>query len=153
MGIGFQLLADFSKPFESPDALLSTMEEWLRGLCSDLLPEFRTGMVDTSPTLFCNLHPAAEELEISIPGNAKHLTATCKTSTVGPGFHIYLCDLLLKLGEWFGLAWREDQEDYFDEAGYFFSGNTQAVFDEMSGWLRSVCQSFYDGSLNDATIP
>ena len=57
-----------------------------------------------------SLHPAAEEMEITATGQGR-TAATAKTSTVGPGYHIYLCDLLKTLGDAVGIDWDGPDED------------------------------------------
>src|SRR5262249_3247380 len=106
------------------------MQKWVKKYAVDLVPSTRIGFSETEPTLFCKLHPAAEELYLSIL-DLDHFVASAKTSTVGPGYHIFLCDMLRKLGEAFEIAWEEKNEEYFDEGGYFFSGDQKQVFHEI----------------------
>ncbi|HEX7288180.1 MAG TPA: hypothetical protein VF532_18485 [Candidatus Angelobacter sp.] len=148
LGVGFQLLAKFEQTLNSPDEILREMEVWVKEYAVDLVPSTRIGFSDTSPTLFCQLHPAAEDLELSIL-DLDHFVACAKTSTVGPGFHIFVCDMLHKLGTRFNLTWITDNEDYFDEADYFFSGNQERVLEEMANWLGGLCRLFFDGTFKD----
>ena len=120
------------------------MEKWVREYCFDLVPLTRIGFSETTPTLFCQLHPAAEELELSLL-DLDHFAASAKTSTVGPGFHIFLCDMLRKLGGQFDIQWQTSNEDYSDEAEYFFTGDQERVFEEMVRWLSGLCRCFFDG--------
>lgn len=117
----------------------------MREYAADLAPSTQVGFSDTTPTLFCQLHPAAEDLELSIV-DLGHFAASAKTSTVGPGYHIFLCDMLRKLGSSFNLTWITDNEQYLDEADYFFSGNQERVFEEMAKWLGGLCKLFFDGT-------
>lgn len=144
MGVGFQLLSKFERTLNSPDEFLRELETWVREYAADLSPSTRIGFSEDQPTLFCQLHPAAEELHLSLV-DLDHLVASAKTSTVGPGYHIFVCDMVKKLGETFRLSWDRDNQDYVDEADYFFSGDQQRVFDEMTGWLRGLCRCFFDG--------
>jgi hypothetical protein len=111
-------------------------------------------MLEASPTVFCQLHPAAEEVELSLL-DSQHLTATAKTSTIGPGYHIFLCDMLKALARDFDLVWEEqdwhndEDVEYFDEADYFFSGEQRRVFDAMTRWLRCLAGAFFDGTLKE----
>jgi hypothetical protein len=148
LGVGFQLLARFGRTLTSPDEILREMEAWVGAYSVDLSPSTRIGFSETTPTLFCQLHPAAEELELSVL-DLDHLVASGKTSTVGPGYHIFVCDMLRKLGEAFHLAWITNNEEYFDEGDYFFSGDQERVFKEMTAWLRGLCGCFFNGTFEE----
>lgn len=148
LGVGFQLLARFERTLASPDDFLRELEAWICEYCVDLSPSTRIGFSEDQPTLFCQVHPAAGELYLSLV-DLDHLVASAKTSTVGPGYHIFVCDLVRKLGEKFHLCWLVDNEDYFDEGEYFFSGDRENVFKEMTAWLRGLCRSFFDGTFEE----
>jgi hypothetical protein len=148
VSIGLRLLARLDSPLQDPDVWLQEMETWVQQKHSDLLPATRRGFVDTYPTLFCQLHPAAEEIELSLI-DPQHLVASANTSTVGPGYHIFVCSMLQTWARDFHASWlqpEEDSEDYSDEAGYFFTGNEQNVFDEMTAWLQTLAGTFFDGT-------
>jgi hypothetical protein len=65
---------------------------------------------------------------------------SANTSTAGPGYHIYLCQLLHEWTNAFGINWKDfgsdDDADFCDEAEYFFSGNDATVYDHMRRWLQ-----------------
>jgi len=144
LGVGFQLLGRFKRTLISPDEILREMEKWVHEYCFDLVPSTRIGFSETTPTLFCQLHPAAEELELSVL-DLNHFAASAKTSTVGPGYHIFLCDMLRKLGGQFDVEWQAPNDDFFDEAEYFFTGNEENVFEEMARWLNGLSRCFFEG--------
>ena len=149
MSIGLYLLAKFNSSVQDPDRLLQQMSAWVHQRYSDLQPQTRQGFVETYPTLFCRLHPAAEELELSLI-DLDHLRASANTSTVGPGYHIFACSLLQAWARDFDAAWlspEETSDDYWDEAEYFFTGDQQQVFDNMTAWLRTLTEGFFDGTL------
>ena len=132
-----------------PDQLLVDIEEWVSNYCRELRPTTYVGQRDGNATLFCRLHPAAEDLEFTLTEDA-HLTASAATSSAGPGYHIFACDMLHKLAEPFHLQWQDaDEEEYLDETGYFHSGNPNQVFAEMTRWLRVIAGWFFDGILKD----
>jgi hypothetical protein len=83
------------------------------------------------------LHPAAEELELIIPGRGT-LIASAKTSTVGPGYHIFLCDLLRQLGDDLRIEWDPPAKDgdTGDDTGYFHNGDPETVTKEILAWLK-----------------
>lgn len=103
-------------------------------------------MRDTAPTLFCGLHPAAEDVEISFL-DANHITASAST-VIGAGYHMFLCKLLTSLESPFDLQWldtrNEEDSDYLDETGYFFTRNAALVEEAMLDWLRGVCNIFLE---------
>src|SRR5580700_11695390 len=104
---------------------MKQIADWVEQKCSDLLPKTRQGFVELSPTVFCQLHPGAEEVELSLI-DPEHLVVSANTSTVGPGYHIYLSLLLQDWAHDFHASWQrpdEESEDYCDEAEYFFTGD------------------------------
>jgi hypothetical protein len=120
--------------------VLQGIKAWIEHSYSDLSPEISIGVGDTSPTLFCTLHPAAEDVEIAFL-DANHLTASANTA-IGPGYHIFLCKILRSLESAFNLQWvdtsAEDDSDYLDETDYFFTGNAALVESAMLEWLSDV---------------
>jgi hypothetical protein len=146
LSVGLYLLARFSHPQRDPDAVLQRIKAFIEHSCADLAPEISTGMRDTSPTLFCGLHPAAEDLEISFL-DANHITASANTA-IGAGYHMFVCKLLKSLESAFDLQWldtrNEEDSDYLDETDYFFTGNIAPVEEAMLDWLRGVCNIFLE---------
>ncbi len=140
MSVGLRLLARFDREWDSPEVALHNIKVWIENNYIDLRPETRIGFIDSYPTLFCLLHPAAEEVELSLI-DLGHLQASANTSTVGPGYHIFLCSLLKRLAISFGASWQEeDEEEYSDETGYFTSGEEHRVFDAMTAWLSTLAE-------------
>src|SRR5438067_12358179 len=119
MSIGFRLLAQFEQAQKRPEEALARIEQWFGSRCADLVPSFRTGVVDANPTLFCQFHPAGEEVEFSFLDERRFIV-TANTSSVGPGYHILLCDMLHEMGESLVFTWQDPDSDaeYGDEAGY-----------------------------------
>lgn len=159
MSVGLLLKSELKPGFltrfavrKSSDQLLSEIESWVREYCVDLRATTYIGKRDDRPTLFCRLHPAGEDMEISFT-SSDHLTATANTSTVGPGYHIFVCDMLHKLGKRFHAQWDPPNDDYCDETGYFHSGDRQQVFAQMTAWLKGVANLFFDGTLKDDVHP
>src|SRR5262245_9487992 len=94
------IVEKLSRQARSADALLREFEKWILDDCAELRPATSVGSQDDKPTLFCRLHPAAEDLELSIVGPTE-FTASANTSTVGPGYHVFVCDMLHRLGKQF----------------------------------------------------
>jgi len=150
MSLGIRLLAHLSNSSTSPEALIVQIEDWLRSKYSDMVPKIRREMVDSTPTLYCQMHPAAEELELSIVGPSE-LVASANTTTAGPGYHVFVCSVLKDLAEEFHARWErptEESEDYGDETGYFFTGDEKRLKIEMAVWLAALAELFFDGTFN-----
>src|ERR1700739_4925859 len=93
MSVGFYLLGKLSRPELDSDRFLRRTEKWIHKNCEALEPCSRRGFLEEKPALFCRFHPAAEEVEICL-SDPSHITVSANTSTVGPGYHIYLCQML-----------------------------------------------------------
>lgn len=122
MSLGFRLLARLSSPASDPDQLMQGIENWVRKKYPDAVLRIRQGRVETFPAVFCLLHPAAEEVELSLT-SPDQVVASANTSTVGPGYHVFLASLLKDWAHDFHAAWdlpQESSDDYGDETDYFF---------------------------------
>src|SRR4051812_16390482 len=146
MGVGIYLIGRFGESAAGGSGLaegrLARIAAWFEEhvvegdpLVGVRLGEDREG----TPAAFVGLHPCAEEVELSMPGPAT-LVASAKTSTAGPGYHAYLCDLLHRLGDDLGIAWDgpDDEAGTGDGTGYFYSGDRAALEAEMLLWFRST---------------
>jgi hypothetical protein len=114
------------------------------------------GKVKESPAIFCQLHPGAEEVELSLI-DPEHVVVSASTSAVGPGYHIFLVSLLKDWARDFQASWRRSDDEsgeYGDETGYFVTGDEQQVFKSMTDWLQNVAKLFFDGTFdpNDTGI-
>jgi len=151
MSLGLNLLAHLSQPSPDPEQLILQLEAWLQRKYADMLPQTRRESTNSVPALFCQLHPAAEEFELSLVGPAK-LVASASTSVLGPGYHVFLCELLRDLAHDFNGAWETpaaDSEEYLDETGFFFTGDEQGLRSEMTSWLAGIARCFSpDGPLD-----
>jgi hypothetical protein len=102
---------------------------------------------DGHPLLTLKLHPCAEDAEISV-ASEHQIAVSAKTSSVGPGYHIYLCQLLRQLGERLELRWepRDEAAATGDPTGYFHECLLKAGVDvrrdaldrEMLAWIGDV---------------
>jgi hypothetical protein len=96
------------------------------------------------------MHPAAEEIELSFVGPSE-LVASANTTTAGPGYRVFVTSVLRDLAHEFHAQWErpaDDDENYGDETGYFFTGDEKRLNDEMSWWLAALAGTFFDGSLD-----
>jgi hypothetical protein len=151
MSIGFCLIGVLSDAIPDPAILFDHLENWIMQNCRDLEPFCRRDIAEEKSFLYCIFHPAAEEVEISV-ADSHRITVSANTSTVGPGYHIYLCEILHKWANVFGIQWQENQSEddaeVGDEAEYFFTGNEENVYEHMTKWVRSLTGLFFDGNLS-----
>lgn len=148
VSLGLRLLAQLSEPSE-PEQFLDRIEGWVQSKYSNMRPRTRQDKVEDVPTLFCVFHPAAEEVELTVV-TPHQLVVYAKTSTVGPGYHMFLTEMLQALANDFQVSWEQPQEssdDYGDETDYFFSGEENKLFDAMAEWLQAVANTFFEEPL------
>src|SRR6516164_8296217 len=148
MGVGFHLTANYpiSEAGQSAEDWLLQVAAWLEADEAEPLVLCRAVRCEKGEAaLFVQVHPCAEEIELCVPEPGR-LIASAKTSTVGPGYHIYLCDRLRELGRHFGVTWDEpnDAEGTGDETGYFFVSDANAVRQEMLRWLGALAHVVTD---------
>lgn len=130
MGLGLYLAT--TTTLENP---LDAIESYLTKHAGELVES----MERAEGELAACLHPAAEPVELSWDG--ERLLFRAKTSTVGPGYHVYLCQLLDSLARVLVGSWGpgdEDDEASGDETEYFRTRDHAALEREMLSWLRAV---------------
>ncbi|HTQ86653.1 MAG TPA: hypothetical protein VMI93_10615 [Candidatus Solibacter sp.] len=149
MSLGLRLRAKLAFPSLEPEPFIQLVEQWIHHKYGQMSPRTRRGFMDEFPTLFCHLHPAAEEIELSLI-SPQHLVASANTSTVGPGYHAFLTSFLKEWAQEFHATWEPADEssiDYGDDTGYFFSADEERLCREMTAWLRALAGSFFEGSI------
>ena len=84
-------------------------------------------------------HPAAEPVEFGF-GDDGELVVSAKTSTVGPGYHAMLVELVDAIGPPAGIDWdwSDLDEEEGDETGYHKDRDFGALQDEMLAWLKGL---------------
>jgi len=97
---------------------------------------------DGHPALSVSIHPAAEEVEFIVvePG---HIRFSAKTSTVGPGYHTALCQLMKRFADDLKVSWNpagDGDDASYDESGYFFTGDRDAIEKEMLLHLKTIAR-------------
>ncbi len=161
MDVGLFLTGTFPSDAvgESAEDWLEQVAAWLEGHEEEPLMLCHRAANDADqPTLFVQMHPSAEEVEISVPAPGV-CAVVAKTSTVGPGYHIFVCDLLHALGTQFHVEWDEPNgdDDTGDETGYFFHGDAAVLRQEMLRWLsalaRVVVENCGDDEVNIRMVP
>jgi hypothetical protein len=143
MGVGLYLkghiAAEGKLTRAQAESWLKRVARWLPGAAGECWLGSRQGRRDGKwPALFLSLHPGAEEVELWLTASGR-LTASATTSPVGPGYHVFVCELLRQLGEQFAVAWQgPDADGSGDETGYFHSGDRSAVEGHFLGWIRTL---------------
>jgi hypothetical protein len=141
MGLELQLVGAYPKTaglirraHQPPQKWLEQAARWFEQNAGDAL-EGATGyqLGPNTHALGVSLHPASQHVEITA-GVGGRVEVSAKTSTTGPGFHAYVCDILKRLGRDLNVSWSE----VGDETGYFASGDFAAVEREMFNWLGQV---------------
>jgi hypothetical protein len=144
MGVGFTLKGRYSGTSNGkkrePAEWLGQLEPWFESepLCHELFMNCQPTERNGNAALLVQFHVGGEDVDFLVtqPGR---LTVSAKTSTLGPGYHIFLCDLLHKLGEEQGITWDPAGEDASDdETGYFHTGDRAAVEEAMLKHLLTV---------------
>lgn len=84
-------------------------------------------------------HPAAEPVDFRFTDGGR-MTVSAKTSTVGPGYHAMLVELLDAIGPAAGIDWdwRDHGEGEGDETGYHEDQDFGALQEEMLAWLKGL---------------
>lgn len=151
MGVGIYLQGRYRSPAKKKNAVegwLADVRSWFdAGIAGDdIWGDIPIGARDDishddHPAVFLDLHPAAEDVEVIVPEPGR-VIVSAKTSTVGPGYHTSLCQLVRRFGDEFQVRWdppgEEGDDDSQDETGYFFSGDRSAVEDAMLLHLRTM---------------
>lgn len=151
MGLGLDLTGRYGAGPEDAETWLDRVRSWLEKHAGEPMESVRLGRNDRDrPAVIAHLHPCAEDVEIAVsePGR---VAVSAKTSTVGPGYHAYVCDLIHRLGDGLAIEWDSPGEGSGsgDETGYFRSGDRGALEEEFLRWLGGVARIVADGLARD----
>jgi hypothetical protein len=151
MGIALNLIGTL--PAAEADEWLEQAALWLEGHEEEPLMRCRFGTSSGGePVLFVQIHRCAEDVAISIPQPGT-VSVLAKTSTAGPGYHIFVCELLDKLGAHFHIDWNTDGDRRnADATGYFFDRDAGAVRIEMLRWLAALARVIADSENDDVGL-
>lgn len=140
MGVGLNLTGKLPKASQL-EPWFNEVWDWL----SDEFPGMATGAglgkgpFDEFLKIDLRFHPAADPVKIwfSDPTTI-HLLAD--TVSAGPGYHLFVCDILWAISEKFGINWdQQASEDHQNPT--FFSGDPEEAYREMFAWLGSMATS------------
>jgi hypothetical protein len=146
MGVSLYLIAHTGA--SATDELFERIRRFFVESCGDTLERAQVHESgDGQPVFAFKLHPCAEDAEISVAGEHQ-IAVSAKTSSVGPGYHIHLCQLLRRLGERLELRWepRDAAAATGDPTGYFHECllrggrdvRRDALDREMLAWIGDV---------------
>jgi hypothetical protein len=141
MGVALYLIGKTAAGAEAGE-VLDRARRVIADEAGDLVERLDIGAgADGQPLLTAKLHPIAEELELGIDEGGQ-VTVSAKTSPVGPGYHIFVCQLLHKIGQVAGVRWapRDEAADTGDPTGYFHTGKRDRLDGEMLAWIADVAQ-------------
>lgn len=109
---------------------------WFEGVGDAVLDADLARDANANPVLLVTFHPVAPPAELRVGGSGRvKLTAT--TTPAGPGYHVFLCDLLRSFAADFGLWW--DPAASRDPSGYFFDRDRSACEDHFLRRLAVAC--------------
>lgn len=98
------------------------------------------------------LHPGTEPIEFSVLEG--RLTCSAKTNPAGPGYHVYVVELLERLGERLKLQWEwlDADGEPGDECGYHESRDFESVQAQMMNWVHALCRHLVDSDLTSMSV-
>jgi hypothetical protein len=145
MGLGFYLSGRCRQPHRLEE-VQAWIEEGYASVLHDAMSIARRD--DGRRVLAVPLHPGAEPLELIETETG--LIASANTSSVGPGYHQWLCEILDRLGAELGLEWDPpaDDGDTGDETSYFHTRNRTELERHFSLWLSAVARHVCSHMLN-----
>lgn len=156
MGLGFQTKASLvvGKAGIFSRARALTIEEVRRACASYVEGTPLAGLTsfnslwNDDPGFSFVLHPAEEGIEFKFAG--AEVSASAKTSSAGPGYHVFAIGLLEHLAKQLQLTWHlgGDDDEYQDETGYHHHRDflqLQTQFAKFIGHLFRICLEERDG--------
>jgi hypothetical protein len=130
------------------DQLFLDLQQAIRERISDPLMAKFLRFGSHEHTLCVYLHPCAEPVEF-IWKPDQTVTVSAKTSTVGPGFHAFLIELLEHVGKSLDLNWNWCRENA-DEAGFEQLKDFTALQKEMAKFWKSLAGVLLEHSAGGA---
>lgn len=131
------------KKDDRADHWLARVEAWLeRAENEPLILAEASPNPQGQPTLFWEIHPCAEEVELTVVGPGRVYLAG-KSSTVGPGYHDFLCELVHKLTREFHIDWDPPQPamGLSDDSRHFDEPDIDKLQIAMLSWLGTLCRA------------
>ncbi|MCR4315947.1 MAG: hypothetical protein NUW37_06295 [Planctomycetes bacterium] len=143
MSVGITFTGSFAS---SGDESLAAAEMWLRdvssyigSICAETLIESALSKDSQGrPSLLVKLHPLSEIVIAASAGSRVGVSSL--TSSLGPGYHVYLCNLIKSIEQKYGIVWdgTEGDANLKDPTGYFDTGNFDGVLLAMFRHLHGT---------------
>lgn len=140
MGVGLNLSGKFAQS-QDLEAWFNQVWEWM----TENYPGMAMGAAigqgprDPYPKVEIKFHPAADPVRIALP-DASSIQIQAETVSAGPGYHLFLCDLLWSLSSKFAIAWDAETDDGQSNPS-FYSGDAGQTYEQMFSWLASMAKS------------
>ena len=142
MALGLTLTANIVDDSRlSPAAMrdwLARAAVWFEAVGDAVLDAHLDKDADGRPHLKVTCHPAADAIDIRLASSGK-LKLIAKTTPAGPGYHMYLCQLLRPFAADFEFQWETPPGDH-DPGCFFMNGDRQRLVRLFDHWLSARCQ-------------
>ncbi len=119
---------------------------WFEGLGDAVLDARLLRDAEDKAVLLVVFHPAVSPAEVRL-GASGRVRVSAATSPAGPGYHIYLCEVLRLFATDFDLTWAPEQST--DPTGYFINSDRLACerhfFKCLGAWCASDPNASYLG--------
>lgn len=80
--------------------------------------------------MLMRFHPTAEDVELRA-GDGGAVAIAANSTTVGPGFHVFVSELAMDLSHGFRVQWNWGSTQNIDETGYLSTRDYGAMEKEM----------------------
>ena len=142
MSLGIIMTGSVPHALGSASQGLRRIAEWVSERCGDMLETpVGTWEADGRRGMTIDLHPCAEGVIVEL-GAEGEILVEAKTSSAGPGYHQYVCELIDALGVRFDIQWAAPVEgESEDETGYYTHRRRELLELEMVTWLQAVTKS------------
>lgn len=118
--------------------LLVQLQDWFKDRARLVSPKFAHADLDSKSsqlTLWLDLHPGADYIEISIDKTGFICITSC-TAATGPGYHAYLCDLINDLGQDLKISWIVGKQT--DVTSYFQTRDNASLDKYFMSWFKRL---------------
>ncbi len=125
--------------------VFDNIENTIRQTMPDDMPRILTRIERSSEIMDVTLHPAAEPCEFKY-NNDGTLSCFANTYNVGPGYHVFLAELLRKIGKSHGWKWYAGvtYENAESRMTLEEHGDIHKVRQGMLSWLRNLARQILE---------
>src|SRR5690606_18420532 len=155
MGVGFSILGQADPAgISTPDKFVQRIAKWSRRAtgCLGFVAKEQLYPEAARPFVTLQFFAAAEPVEfiLEAPGLIR---VTAATTSMGPGYHQWLCDdVLERLANSLGIKWFPDDGDTcHDETGYFYKRDRTQLEQSFLDWIAATADQVRHLSAQDHT--